>query len=258
MRFVIDDFVRCCTSVMLNVDHLQVKLLRYVEETEEIQCAALYHHTGEVLSIASSASDVNLISTVYDTVPVKKGTVWRLPPLSDPSEARTGAGSRVEPNPQELVAVADVPEVQGLSLHSLLWAPTPDAGAGSTLAAVFDGGVRAYSLGPAGGLQQTGAAQFEEAGDSRGYIGGAAWDPHHPGEVAVAIEGTVHMLDLRSGDTTRTLPGGLPPGGVIRGITYNPNRPWFMATGGDDFRVKCWDVRKPVAPVKVLEGHAHW
>lgn len=41
-------------------------------------------------------------------------------------------------------------------------------------------------------------------------------------------------------------------------VSYNVNKPMHLATGGDDMRVKVWDLRRPDMPVKILEGHTHW
>lgn len=240
---------------------VQVKLLRYNEDTEDLQCVALYHHPGAgVLSLGSCTSDAGLLSTVWDTVPLKRGAVWRMPRMADGAAIDAGRLSRAEPSPQDLVVVGDVPDVAGSSLHSLVWCPGVEGSASTQLLAVTDRGVRVYDAAAVEGdrkLVQVSAAEYEDGGEA-GFIGGAAWDPHHAGEAAVAVDGSIRMFDVRSGEGTRTLSGGMAAGGVVRGISYNPNKPWFLSTGGDDYKVKCWDVRKPSTPLKVLEGHAHW
>lgn len=45
----------------------------------------------------------------------------------------------------------------------------------------------------------------------------------------------------------------------MRDVDYNPNRPWYLVTCGDDATTKFWDVRKGGdAPVKTLRSHKHW
>lgn len=44
----------------------------------------------------------------------------------------------------------------------------------------------------------------------------------------------------------------------VRDIDFNPNKDYYMVTGGDDYKIKFWDVRKCDKPVKILEGHSHW
>ncbi len=45
---------------------------------------------------------------------------------------------------------------------------------------------------------------------------------------------------------------------VVRDIDFNPNKPGQVVTGGDDRKVKIWDIRKPGKLLKVLSGHSHW
>lgn len=43
-----------------------------------------------------------------------------------------------------------------------------------------------------------------------------------------------------------------------RDVDYNPNKPFYVVTSGEDRLVKFWDIRKPDRPMKVLLGHSHW
>ena len=45
---------------------------------------------------------------------------------------------------------------------------------------------------------------------------------------------------------------------TCRDLDFNPNKQYYLATCGDDCRVKFWDIRKPTAPLKVLVDHSHW
>ena len=44
----------------------------------------------------------------------------------------------------------------------------------------------------------------------------------------------------------------------VRDLDYNPNKPYYLVTGGDDSKIKFWDVRKSAQPLKILTGHSHW
>lgn len=44
----------------------------------------------------------------------------------------------------------------------------------------------------------------------------------------------------------------------VRDVHYNPNKPRFVATCGDDGMAKFWDLRRASEPVKILSGHSHW
>ncbi|ORX51811.1 WD40 repeat-like protein [Piromyces finnis] len=45
---------------------------------------------------------------------------------------------------------------------------------------------------------------------------------------------------------------------LINDIDYNPNKPYFIATAGNDCNVKLWDIRLPKEPLKIISDHSHW
>lgn len=47
-------------------------------------------------------------------------------------------------------------------------------------------------------------------------------------------------------------------GQLVRDLDFNPNRQYYLASCGDDCKVKFWDVRSVQEPVKTLEEHSHW
>jgi len=44
----------------------------------------------------------------------------------------------------------------------------------------------------------------------------------------------------------------------VRDLDFNPNRQYYLASCGDDCKVRFWDVRNVQEPVKTLEDHSHW
>ncbi|KAK6304264.1 hypothetical protein J4Q44_G00248500 [Coregonus suidteri] len=47
-------------------------------------------------------------------------------------------------------------------------------------------------------------------------------------------------------------------GQLVRDLDFNPNKQYYLASCGDDCKVKFWDVRNINEPVKSLEEHSHW
>jgi WD40 repeat protein len=90
------------------------------------------------------------------------------------------------------------------------------------------------------------------------FIGGVSWDALHPNEVAIACDSSIHVWDTRSKERTKTIEHAVPAGCCVRAVSYNTNKPWHLASGGDDYKVKLWDLRRPTAPIKILDGHTHW
>lgn len=47
-------------------------------------------------------------------------------------------------------------------------------------------------------------------------------------------------------------------GQLVRDLDFNPNKQYYLATCGDDCKVKFWDTRNVTEPVRTLEEHSHW
>lgn len=47
-------------------------------------------------------------------------------------------------------------------------------------------------------------------------------------------------------------------GQLVRDLDFNPNKQYYLASCGDDCKVKFWDTRNVTEPVKTLEQHSHW
>jgi WD40 repeat protein len=242
--------------------------------------------------MAACPVDPALLVTVQNAQPGFKATLWRMPGLPglDDDGAADGGDNTSSTNglaPQrDLQAVAQFPGAQPAArVRCVTWAPVAGDAAFSRrsaetalqLASLEDSSLRAYTLKGDGSLTASGPAV---ALPDVTFSGGLAWDPHRPGEVAVAADSSVHVWDVRTpgGDRLRSLVHAVPPGLCVRALSWNPNKPWHLATAGDDFRVKVWDMRRlggsgtggsgggaaaasvpaSVTPVKVLDGHTHW
>ena len=47
-------------------------------------------------------------------------------------------------------------------------------------------------------------------------------------------------------------------GQLVRDLDFNPNKQYYLASCGDDCKVRFWDTRNVAEPVKTLEEHSHW
>ena len=88
-----------------------------------------------------------------------------------------------------------------------------------------------------------------------------AWDPHNPEAVAVSQDNRIRLLDWRTDTST---PTGMTDSFVchhvgVTSLDYNPNKPYVLATSGQDSFVKFWDLRLTKRPsLTVQGGHSHW
>jgi WD40 repeat protein len=113
----------------------------------------------------------------------------------------------------------------------------------------------------------------------------ASWNPFHPEAIASTNESTVRGWDLRTSKYQETKKKtnfffffSLDNQQVIlvqlhtretfnisnahthftRDIDFNPKQEFIFATGGDDYKIKFWDMRKTTEPLKAFSGHTHW
>jgi WD40 repeat protein len=95
-----------------------------------------------------------------------------------------------------------------------------------------------------------------ETGVEVGKASTVSWSPHHTHTVAYSAEASIRGVDLRSGKPLFAIENAHGQG--VRAVDFNPNRPYYFASGGDDCRVKFWDLRRADGPIKTLSSHSHW
>ncbi|ORX62359.1 WD40 repeat-like protein [Hesseltinella vesiculosa] len=83
----------------------------------------------------------------------------------------------------------------------------------------------------------------------------ATWNPHKPEVVTVGGQ-SIAGWDLRAG--TNTFLRRQAHASTIRALDCNANKPYHLATGGDDAKVRLWDTRQLTEPLTTLENHTHW
>jgi WD40 repeat protein len=104
-----------------------------------------------------------------------------------------------------------------------------------------------------GGRGDSSSAAF--SGDWTG--GGISWATGGANTLALAVQSAIQVVDARSLSTS-TLISNAHTGGTTD-VDFNPQRPEFMVSSGNDRFAKLWDLRKASEPlVKVLTGHSHW
>lgn len=85
---------------------------------------------------------------------------------------------------------------------------------------------------------------------------GLVWDPHNKNTCAIAVSSDLMIVNTHNQNISLVFKDMHK--GNIRDIDYNPNKPNIIVTGGDDCRIKFWDIRNNKRPLKTLVGHSHW
>ncbi|KAI8915129.1 WD40-repeat-containing domain protein [Entophlyctis helioformis] len=84
----------------------------------------------------------------------------------------------------------------------------------------------------------------------------SAWNPHNEPQIAVGVGRTVSCWDIRSNSESYAISNAHELG--VRSLDYNPNKPYHIATGGDDCHIRIWDMRNSQTPLKEISDHTHW
>lgn len=82
------------------------------------------------------------------------------------------------------------------------------------------------------------------------------WDPHHSSQLAFALGGGVLMWDLRVKQHSVSIKSAHLSSTLS--LDFNPNKPYMLASGGDDGKIKFWDLRFAQKPVLAMNAHSHW
>jgi WD40 repeat protein len=84
-----------------------------------------------------------------------------------------------------------------------------------------------------------------------------AWNPHHSHSAIAAVYRDVLALDMRAQTPLTTRLAGAHEG-LVRDVDYNPNKPYHIATAGDDRKICIWDLRRPSGPLCSMTTQSHW
>lgn len=82
------------------------------------------------------------------------------------------------------------------------------------------------------------------------------WNPHASSEVVTLNDNAIRGWDLNSAKQTFVIENANHV--FARDIDFNPNRPYYFATVGDDAKLRFYDQRNTNAPLKEILQHTHW
>ncbi|KAI9493950.1 WD40-repeat-containing domain protein [Zychaea mexicana] len=235
---------RCLTSVSASTEKSKflvgtvgvknnvVCLLEFDEDKSEIT-PTLLDHPNEIWDIVSCPSDESLFFTCHSPVGAdpaeKKATLWK----------------------QTSTALEEVTTLDSSGVFKVLWDPAEGA---SRIIALGHSNV--YLSNMKDGKQQSAINVVQKDQDNGGCLQNASWNPHNRESIVTTAGRDLAGWDLRSGKNEFIRKGAHQS--TIRAVDCNANKPYHVATGGDDAQVRIWDVRQLAEPLMVVEGHTHW
>lgn len=247
----------------------EIKLVEVNEDDPdkpEIQEIASYSHPGEIWSMAPCPYDPSLLFTCYDTHAVPHCGLWRMGSTAahkDNFGDSVGIGGRYgydddDYAAEELKEVAQIPiKDRTVPVKSVLWNLHKKESA-----VVLDKkSLRMVSLADGGVKDEAGVAPVTCPPGTDFTTG--RWAPLQESVVAAASGKSITAWDLRQPSSSSSAQNSVfaidrAHSDTVRDFDFNPNSLYYLASGGDDCKVRVWDTRNLKAPMKTLSGHSHW
>jgi len=276
-------------------DSNHLHLLRYHSEVNELGIdASLPHPTGPVHRICCSPTDPALVVTASERSP--EAALWKIPsdaiaqrdgvvpPYNDDDDGYGGDNSNNNGLGAATVQMEQLCALDGggSDVVDVVWRDSSDGGDGIAALAGADiltvnrsGTVSQWDVSTAASTTTTEPVRRVDTSDPKRASpknssslcceARAAWDPHGQGNALAVTCGTsVRILDWRSTELAMSVPTGTVESfrahrAHVTDLDYNPNKPYVLATSGQDGLLKFWDLRAARHPLLVARGgHSHW
>ncbi|XP_052041972.1 EARP and GARP complex-interacting protein 1 isoform X1 [Apodemus sylvaticus] len=246
----------------------QIHIIDFDDENNIINKNVLLHQAGEIWHISASPADKGVLATCYNKTSDSRvqacAAVWRMPKELE-------SGSHESPDDpastaQTLELLCHLDNTAQGNVACVVWEPMGD---GKKVISLADSHILLWDLQPSSSQAVIFLFSFEQcpsyqlassaALEGRGQLKFTAgrWSPHHNcTQVATASDTTLRGWDTRSMSQIYCIENA--HGQLVRDLDFNPNKQYYLASCGDDCKVKFWDTRNVTEPVKTLEEHSHW
>ncbi|CAI5709672.1 unnamed protein product [Peronospora destructor] len=253
--------VKDCAQFFIGTSTLtqpnQIQVVQVKDDASDVITTQVFRHPGEVLSLASSPHDRQLLVTCAKQRGESSETLlWKMleteqsfNQIGDDGKD-TESGARM----QNLEQLAAFP-AQKVPVSEVAWNATTDT---STLASAHGTLLCTWQLN-GGSVEAQNKLELDVAmlgGVTKNKANALAWDPHHASRLAFALGGSVRVWDLRAKQDSVSVEDAHPS--ATLSLDFNPNKPYALAGGGDDGKLKFWDLRGAHKPLLTLNAHSHW
>lgn len=233
----------------------QIHIIDFDDENNIINKNVLLHQVGEIWHISASPADRAVLATCYNHTSDGKvltcAAVWKMPQESEPGSHESPDDAASAAHSLELLCHLDG-TAHG-STACVAWEPTGD---GKRVISLADNHLLLWDLQESSSQAVlAGSASLEGRGQLKFTSG--RWSPHHScTQVATASDTAIRGWDTRTMSQVYCIENA--HGQLVRDVDFNPNKQYYLASCGDDCKVKFWDTRSTAAPVRTLEEHSHW
>jgi WD40 repeat protein len=223
----------------------QLQIIEYREAQATIQCTQTLSHPDELWWLACHPHDPDLLYAISQKSAVRTTStaLYRIPP----PDALAQVLGAAEHQPLELIATFATP---GQSARRVFVVPEDD---GELIVAC------ATSLNLFNVDRPDTPAASVATGDTP--ISASSPDPMHNTSrvVAAACGSSVRFWDARTNAFTHEIANAHTPD--VLDVAFNPNKPWWVCTGGSDGFLRCWDARRTeqgARPAAEFKASSHW
>ncbi|KAK9768404.1 phosphatidylserine decarboxylase 1 [Basidiobolus ranarum] len=225
----------------------EIHLVDFDEEEMEVK-SLIYRHPPEIWSLETCPSDEQLFFSVYSEVENNQaqfsGTLWR---MDNTNVLNTSANEAQDLPLKELATLKDDGSLG--HMRKVLWNPTGDL---SKVVSLHENGLYQWSLDS--GYSDVKAISSTPGRNNEKFTC-ATWSPYEQ-QIVTGRRGNIVGCDLRDMNPTFTINNAHTLN--VRCIDFNPKREHIIATGGDDGKVKFWDIRNTKTHIRELSNHTHW
>ncbi|XP_071807807.1 EARP-interacting protein homolog [Asterias amurensis] len=235
----------------------QVHLLDFDDDNNILNKTVFLHKDGEIWHISSNPANKNILTTCFNKIVNSKietqAALWRIPSDSDPSDKDPAIQDDSSSYARSLEVLCRFDNQDMGNMISILWEPQGD---GTKAVSISDSHLAQWDIESSGSEAKVSSSVALESKGHPKFSAGR-WNPHHNNtQVATANDSTIRGWDLRTMKQCYTIENA--HGQLVRDLDFNPNKQYYLASCGDDCKVKFWDVRNTESAVLTLTDHSHW
>uniref|UniRef100_A0A8C5YEH2 EARP and GARP complex-interacting protein 1 n=1 Tax=Microcebus murinus TaxID=30608 RepID=A0A8C5YEH2_MICMU len=235
----------------------QIHIIDFDDENNIINKNVLLHQVGEIWHISTSPADKGVLATCYNR---SKCSFPRYLATRGSSDSRVLTCAAVWRMPKELESGShESPDDSSSTAQTLELLCHLDNTAHGNMLVVGEpwGDGKKVICWPNNHILLWNLQESFQPGKGQLRFTSGRWSPHHNcTQVATASDTTLRGWDTRSMSQVYCIENA--HGQLVRDLDFNPNKQYYLASCGDDCKVKFWDTRNVTEPVKTLEEHSHW
>ena len=259
----------CSSSSNPNNDnHLHV--VRYHSDANQLGVdAMLQHPTGAVSKVLTAPADKTKVLTIAEQS--SEATLYSIPNsvlekqseigMDEDDDDDNNNNDTGNPSIESMETAATLAPTDGSMLVDVKWRGAFEeepSSYGDVFTLDTEGQLTQWDL-SFGAADQNRSVKVNTEQSSWNLPPRMAWDPHQPDMTAVASGTQIQLVDWRADASVNGTSKSFTAHRYgVMDLDYNPNKPYVLATAGQDGLLKFWDLRMDRPLLVARGGHRHW